>query len=517
MKLDNKKQRIISNNLLAQLNIGSIFKENNDLKEAIDYFLEENDNENSLPFDQQLKKLNSITSNHIEWYLDSSGIINPKKVKVIRLEKSKFLNRPLVFEKLKLKKQSAQQTVKRFGLFTMKTSEFCSPKETLKLVEQKNEMYNENQDLIKKVNDMKKLLDDYKDEVAKNLISSTTTSPRTTSINTSPETKTSSRFSYENTTEVYQPFKNTLTLRGHIDSVSALVFDEKNERLISSSVNIKIWDLVSGKCLHTFYNVHNDSINVLKLSSDGENLISGSDDGTIKLLSLEEDHWHENAYTLNEDQNAGRILSLVYHEPKSISNNIRWNIIAGTHLGEIYVYYLEEDVEMKTIRGHEDAVYDLVLNENSNQLISASGDSTIKFWDLKTWENIGTFKAHQNSVLKLIFNQETGYLFSYSKNPTNNEIKTWHLEKERNLLQSVILDEFNFTSNGTFNFGLNSQKQILTFPYNQPAKVWEYQTGANINIFYLNLYDNSTISELIITKNDKLIIGYENGIIRVWE
>ena len=340
--------------MLAQLNIGSIFKENNDLKEAIDYFFEENDNEKSLPLDQQLKKLNSITSNHIEWYLDSSGIVNPKKVKVIRLEKSKFLNRPLVFEKLKLKKQSSQQIVKRFGLFTMKTSEFCSPKETLKLVEQKNEMYNENQDLIKKVNDMKKLLDDYKDEVVKNLISSITTSPL-------PETKTISSFSYENTTEVYQLFKNTLTLRGHIDSVSALVFDEKNERLISSSVNIKIWDLVSGKCLHTFYNVHNDSINVLKLSSDGKNLISGSDDGKIKILSLVEDDWYDNAYTLNEDSNTGRVLSLVYYEPV--------NVIAGTHLGEIYVYYFEEDVEMKTIRGHEDAVYDLVLNVNSKQLI----------------------------------------------------------------------------------------------------------------------------------------------------
>jgi WD40 repeat protein len=487
---------------LTQLNIGSLFKENNDLKEAIDYFLEENDNEKSLPLDQQLKKLNSITYNHIEWYLDSSGIVDPKKVKVFRLEKSKFLNRSLVFEKLKLKKQSSHQIVKRFGLFTMKTSEFCSPKETLKLVEQKNEMYNENQDLITKVNDMKKILDDYKDEVAKNLIPSISTSPI-------PETKTRSSFSYENTTEVYQPFKNTLTLRGHIDSVSALVFDEKNERLISSSVNIKIWDLVSGKCLHTFYNVHNDSINALKLSSDGKILISGSNDGTIKILSLVEDDWYNNAYTLNEDKNTDRILSLVYYEPV--------NIIAGTHLGEIYVYYFEEDIEMKTIRGHEDAVYDLVLDENSNRLISASGDSTIKFWDLKTWENIGTFKAHQNSVLKLIFNQETGCLFSFSKNSNNNEIKSWNLGKERNSLQSVILNEFNFTSNGTFNFGLNSQKQILTFPYNQPAKVWEYQTGANINKFYLNVYDNSKVSELIITKKDKLIIGYENGIIRVWE
>ena len=498
------------------MNIDSIFKENNELKEAIDYFREENKEDKIIPLDQQLNKLNAITANHIEWYLDSSEIVDPKKIKIYRLEKSKFLKRPIVLEKLKAKKQLSHQIIKRFGLYTMKTTEFCSPKETLKLIEQKNELDNKNQDLKTKVNEMKKLLDDYKDEVAKYLLPSFTTYINTSII---PTNKKTFNVSNENTNEVYEPFKNTLTFKGHIDTVKALVFDEAKERLISSSVNIKIWDLISGKCLHTFYNVHNDSINVLKLTSDGKNLITGSDDRTIKILSLEEDGWLGNPYTLNEGQNTGRVLAIVYYEPKYI--------IAGTHLGEINVYEINDEEEMKTLTGHGDFISALVLNENTTQLISASGDTTLKFWELDTWKLLRTINAHQKSVLNLMLNEE--FLFSFSTNSKQDEIKVWNLNKGYNLLgnlskfqsnkllQSVILNEFNSTTNGTFKFGVNSQKQLLTFPSNQPVKMWNYVTGEKINSFYLDFDDKSKISELIITKKDKLIVGYENGIIRVWE
>jgi WD40 repeat protein len=498
---------------LDQLNIFSIFKENVDLKGAIDNFREENDSNKNLSLEQQLMKLNSITSNHIEWNLDSSKIVDPKKVKVFRLEKSKFLKNPLVFEKLKNKKNSslARQIVKRFGLFTIKTTEFCSPKETLNLIKQKNEQYNKNQELKIKINEMKQILDDYKDEVAKNFL------PVINDSNSDANMSSTFFITSTSSTSEYEPYKNTLTFRGHIDRVTTLEFDEKNKRIISSSAafNIKIWDIISGKCLHTFYSVHNDSINVMKLFHNGKYLVTGSDDHTIKILSLDEEEWFNNPYAIRRP---GRVLALAVYEEK--------HVISGTDLNEINVF--DDDGTVKTLRGHEGHVNALSINQKTNQLISAASDGTIKFWNMESWENLRTIRAHQNSIKSLILNEDGEFLFSYSKTKQTNEIKVWNLTKgiksmgnltkfeSNKMLQCTIINDFNVKTNGTFNFAINNIKELLTAPYSQPLNIWNYERGVNLNTFNLDVDDKSEISKLLITKNNKIIVGYENGIIRVW-
>ena len=63
-------------------------------------------------------------------------------------------------------------------------------------------------------------MDDYKDEVAKNFL------PVNNESNDDANFVTTSTSS----TSEYESYKNTLTFRGHIDRVTALEFDEKNQR-----------------------------------------------------------------------------------------------------------------------------------------------------------------------------------------------------------------------------------------------------------------------------------------------
>ncbi len=66
----------------------------------------------------------------------------------------------------------------------------------------------------------------------------------------------------------------------------------------------------------------------------------------------------------------------------------------------------------------------MVENEKENELMSGSGDRTIKIWDLKTGSLKRTIKSHTDAVLPLVFNEKTNELMSGSK---DNTIKIWYM------------------------------------------------------------------------------------------
>jgi len=53
---------------------------------------------------------------------------------------------------------------------------------------------------------------------------------------------------------------------------------------------------------------------------------------------------------------------------------------------------------MGTLRGHVGAVYRVTWGPDSRMLISASEDSTLKLWSLKTYKMIKELPGHRGSV-----------------------------------------------------------------------------------------------------------------------
>lgn len=80
------------------------------------------------------------------------------------------------------------------------------------------------------------------------------------------------------------------TMSGHSSWVLSVSFDQSGKRFVSSSSDklVKIWDVGSRKCEHTF-NEHVDQVWGCSYSPDSNYVVSVSEDRSINVLSCPKD------------------------------------------------------------------------------------------------------------------------------------------------------------------------------------------------------------------------------------
>lgn len=169
-------------------------------------------------------------------------------------------------------------------------------------------------------------------------------------------------------------------LRGHEQSVLCLQFDPdpSQDVIISggSDKKVIVWKFSTGEMLTRINDAHADS--VLNLAFDSRYLITCSKDKTIKL-------W--NRTTLR----AGDPLV-----PKPANtDNVRLSpALAGLLSGE--VSHIEPYSHLFTLHGHTSAVNAIQLR--GNECTSASGDRSIRVWNIRTGQCLRTYNGHTKGI-----------------------------------------------------------------------------------------------------------------------
>jgi AAA ATPase domain/WD domain, G-beta repeat len=147
---------------------------------------------------------------------------------------------------------------------------------------------------------------------------------------------------------------------GHEDSVTSVSISPDGKTLASSSSDktIKLWDLATGKEIHTLLD-HQEYVSSVSFSPDGQTLASSSWDKTIKL----------------------------------------WNLATRQ--------------EIRTFFVHKNGVNSVSFSPDGQTLASSSADNTIKLWQIRTGRDLDTLMEESCNLVRAYL--ENNSLVSESK------------------------------------------------------------------------------------------------------
>ncbi|MBF0554985.1 MAG: hypothetical protein HQK96_10595 [Nitrospirae bacterium] len=138
---------------------------------------------------------------------------------------------------------------------------------------------------------------------------------------------------------------------------------------------------------------------------------------------------------------------------------------------------LETSRELKTFFGHQGQITVCIFTKDGSGLISGSWDNTLKQWDIKSGEVIRTFSGHKGAVYTCIQTQDGSGLISGS---WDNTLKQWDIKSGEVIRTFTGHQGLVYTCIVT-----QDGSGLISGSWDMTLKVWEIATGKLIDTIML--------------------------------
>lgn len=251
--------------------------------------------------------------------------------------------------------------------------------------------------------------------------------------------------------------KQTLSLKGHRDKVTAVALTSDCQYAISGSADctVRVWNLTKKKEIHTLYG-HDDDVLAVALRLDGQWAVSGSKDGSIREWYLKQEQKDEiykmkgstpfYAVALTPEGRVavyidlenivqlcnvedGKKLEKLHGNLGSVTDVALtpdgWRIAIGSKNERFMVWDMYEAKEILRVRCDR-VVRAVALTPDGRLAIYADEDCTVRVWDPDERKELYTFTNHTKPVNALAVTRNGKRLVSASE---DGIIKVWDLRR----------------------------------------------------------------------------------------
>ena len=280
----------------------------------------------------------------------------------------------------------------------------------------------------------------------------------------------------------------------HGGSVEAVAYSPISSSLIVSAGgnnSIKLWNLEDSE--ETILGNHTDTVNSIAFSPDGQSLVSGSDDYTLKLWDIQEKR-HIGTLKHITDFAQSQIKKVAF------SADGQQIISAGFHLKIWDIYTLRE---ILTIR-HDEWIYTLAFSDDGELLAYGDTSGKIVVRNIRTHQEITEFQADSDLITAVRFSPDNNTLASGG---LNGGIKLWNIKNWEligTLPTNGTVTDINYSPDGS----------ILANSDFEAVNLWKIENGEKITT--LTGHKGWVNSAVFSPDGQSLSSGGSDGTIRFW-
>lgn len=249
---------------------------------------------------------------------------------------------------------------------------------------------------------------------------------------------------------------------------------------------------------------HDDLINSVALSPDGRFAVSGTGNDFAENLPIQ--MWNvETGEVVQLFEGHTRAIRSVVFSPDGQS------ILSGSDDMTLRLWDVESGEAILILEGHTDNVRSVAFSPDGTQALSGSHDNSIRLWDLETGETIYTFTDHTRDVNSVAFSPDGQLGVSGAGDTTgdNNTIGLWDLTTG----ELIQFFEHPAASMQSVAFSPDGQT-VLSGSNDGNMYLWDVETGDIVRTFSQDTLGITSVA--FSPDGQNLFAANEIGSVQVW-
>jgi WD40 repeat protein/serine/threonine protein kinase len=211
------------------------------------------------------------------------------------------------------------------------------------------------------------------------------------------------------------------SFEGHRSRVMTVAFSPDGKQMVSGSedMTLRLWDVTTGHCVRT-YDGHHGFVLSVAFSPDGKLVLSGSSDKTLRV----------------------------------------WEVITGRCLHTFEA---------------NDAVFSIVFSPDGKQILThAYNDAVVRLWDVRRGRCLRNFRGHTKNQNAIAFSPDSKFVLTGD----DKTLRLWKVATGRCVRtfegHTARVTSIAFSTDGRF---------VLSGSYDSTLRLWELATGRCLSIF----------------------------------
>jgi WD40 repeat protein len=260
---------------------------------------------------------------------------------------------------------------------------------------------------------------------------------------------------------------------GHSSAVWTVAYSPDGQFVLSGSQDytMKLWAVATGREVRTFSG-HTSFVSAVQFSPDGLFALSGSWDHSLKLWEVA---------TGREVRGFAGHTAMV--EAVSFSPDGRF-ALSSSQDASIRLWDIAKGQEVRSFTGHGSAVWSVTFSPDGRTALSASADRTLKLWDAETGQLLRSFTGHKDGVWDVAFSPDGRLALSGSSDRT---LKLWDVATGREIRtftgHTDAVRSVGFSPGGRQALSGSGGVSAAGAKPENLVKLWDVETGKELRSF----------------------------------